>query len=64
MEPSVDLVALVRARRIRWLRHMLRAEESYLMKKVVVGYIKDKAEGGYPAGSIHMESTHHRTAEE
>ena len=34
------------------------------MKKVVVGYIKDKAEVGYPAGSILMYSTHHRTAEE
>ena len=43
---------------------MLRAEESHLLKKVVVGYIKDKAEGGYPAGSILMESPHHRTAEE
>ena len=31
---------------------------------MVVGYVKYKAEGGYPAGSIHMESTHHRTAEE
>ena len=64
VEPSVDLVALVRAKRLRWLGHVLRAEESYLLKKVVVRYIKDKAEGGYPAGSILMESPHHRTAEE
>ena len=26
VEPSVDLVALVRARRLRWLVHVLRAE--------------------------------------
>ena len=26
--------------------------------------VKDKAEGGYPAKSILMESPHHRTAEE
>ena len=64
VEPSVDLVALVRARRLRWLGHVLRAEESYLLKKVVVGYIKDKSEGGYPAGSILVDSHHHRTAEE
>ena len=64
VDPSVDLVALVRARRLRWLGHVLRAEESYLMKKVVVGYVKDNAEGGYPAGSILMDSPHHRTAEE
>ena len=43
---------------------MLRAEESYLLKKVVVGYVRDKAEGGYPAGSILMDSPHHRTADE
>ena len=30
----------------------------------MVGYVKDKAEGGYPAGSILMDSPHHRTAEE
>ena len=64
MEPRVDLVSLVRASRLRWLGHVLRAEESYLQKKVVVGYVKDKAEGGYPAGSILMESPHHRNAEE
>ena len=43
VEPSLDLVALVRARRLRWLGHVLRAEESYLLNKVVVGYVKDKA---------------------
>ena len=63
VEPSVDLVALVRAKSLRWLGHVLRAEESYLLKKVVVVYIKDKAEGGYPSGSILMDSPHHRTAE-
>ena len=64
VEPSVNLVALVRARRLRWLGHVLRAEERYLLKKVVVGYVKDKAEGGYPSRSILMDSPHHRTAEE
>ena len=64
MDPRVDLVALVRARRLKWLRHVLRAEDSYLLKKVVLGYVKDKVEGGYPAGSILMDSPHHRTAEE
>ena len=43
---------------------MLREEESYLLKKVVVVYVKDKVEGGYPAGSILMDSPHHRTDEE
>ena len=61
---NVDLVALVRARMLRCLGHVLKAEESNLLKKVVVGYVKDKAEGGYPAGSILMDSPHHRTAEE
>ena len=64
VEPSMALVDLVRSRRLRWLGHVIRAEESYLLKKVVVGYFKEKVEGGYPAGSILMESPHHRTAEE
>ena len=42
---------------------MPRAEESYLLKKLVVGYVKHKTEGGYLAGSILMDSPHHRTAE-
>ena len=29
-----------------------------------MGYVKDKAEGGYPAGSILMNSPQQRTAEE
>ena len=41
---------------------MLRAEESCLLKKVVVGYVKYKADDGYPNGSILMESPHQRTA--
>ena len=64
MEPSLELVALMRARRLRWLGHVLRAEERYLLKKVVVGYVKYKAEGIYPAGSVIMDSPHHRTSEE
>ena len=44
--------------------HMLRSEESYLLKKVVVGYVKDKAESGYPDGYILMDLPHHRKAEE
>ena len=64
VEPSVDLMSLVRARRLRWLGHVLRVEETYLLKKVVVEYVKDKAEGGYPTGSILMDSPHHRNAEE
>ena len=43
---------------------MIRAEESYLLKKVVVGYVKEKAESGYPDGSILVDSPHHRTDEE
>ena len=54
----------MRARRLRWLGHVLRSEESYLLKKVLVGYFKDKAEGSYPAGSILVNSPHHRTSKE
>ena len=64
VDPSVDLVALMRSRRLIWLGQVLRTEERYLLKKVVVGYVKDKLESGYSAGSILMDSTHHRTAEE
>jgi hypothetical protein len=64
VEPSVDLVARVRAKRLRWLGHVLRAEDTYLLKKVVVGYIEEKVDCGYPTGSIVMDAPHHKTAEE
>ena len=37
--------------------HVLRAEETYLVRKVLVGYVQDKtAEGGQlPVGSLLMD---------
>ena len=55
----MDLVALVRARRLRWLGHVLRAEESYLMKKVVViinSHVSSKLPDLDPEPSIPQQS--------
>ena len=46
VDPSFNLVANVRAKRLRWLGHVLREGESHLVRRVLLGYnvIEDKAQ--------------------
>ena len=36
MEPSFDMLARLRSRRLRWAGHILRAEESNLLRRVLL----------------------------
>ena len=36
VDPTFDIVSKVRARRLRWLGHILRAHEGYLVRRVVL----------------------------
>ena len=63
--PSYDVVKKIRSRRLRWLGHVLREEETYLVRRVLLLYMADKLNtGGYPAGSILMDAPHHVTTED
>ena len=63
VDPSFNLVAKVRAKRLRWLGHVLREGESHLVRRVLLGYIEDKA-NKYPEGSIMMDAPSHSSAQE
>ena len=54
----------IRHRRLKWLGHVLREEETYLVRQVVIKYVEDKIDVGYPEGSILMDAPHHRTVED
>jgi hypothetical protein len=63
MDPSYNLVSKIRAKRLRWVGHVLREEESHLVRRVLVGYINEKVDK-YPEGSILMDAPKHSSAEE
>ena len=64
-EPSLELKKMIRARRLRWVKHVLRAEETYLVRKLLVGYVQDKtAEGGQlTVGFLLMDCPANKTAD-
>ena len=57
---------MIRASRLRWVGHVLRAEEPYLVRKVLVSYMQYKtAEGGQlPVGSLLMDCPAYETADQ
>ena len=57
---------MIRASRLRWVGHVLRAEEPYLVRKVLVSYMQYKtAEGGQlPVGSLLMDFPAYETADQ
>ena len=49
--PSYNVTNKIRSRRLQWLGHVLREEETYLVRRVLLTYMQDKLDsGGYPAG--------------
>ena len=65
-EPSFALTKVIRASRLRWVGHVLRAEETYLVRKVLVGYLQDKTTGGgqLPVGSLLMDCPAYEIADQ
>ena len=57
---------MIRASRLRWVGHVQRAEETYLVRKVLVGYVQYKtAKGGQlPVGSLLMDCPAYYTADQ
>ena len=57
---------MIIASRLRWVGHVLRAEEPYLVRKVLVSYVQYKtAEGGQlPVGSLLMDCPSYETADQ
>ena len=57
--PSVDLVSALRVRRLRWLGHVLRMDDSRLVKRVFMA-----TEQPYKKGSIFTDAPEHTTTVE
>jgi hypothetical protein len=56
VEPSFDLLARLRARRLRWAGHILRSEESNLLRRVLLAQAAKELEAGRrAAGGLLMD---------
>jgi hypothetical protein len=56
VEPTFDLVSRLRSRRLRWAGHILRLEESNLMRKVLLASVELGLESGREQGGILMDA--------
>ena len=53
MDPSFDLVARLRSRRLRWAGHILRLEEASLIRRMLIATVeRDLVEGRRHAGGL------------
>ena len=59
VSPTLDLGLVLRKRRLRWLGHILRMDDTRLVRRVVMSIVKP-----YPEGSIMMDAPQHDSIEE
>ena len=65
VDPSFDLVARLRSRRLRWAGHILRQEETSLLRRVFVAQLRQALEeGGIRPGSLLMDAPALETVEQ
>ena len=65
VDPSFDLVARLRSRRLRWAGHILRQEETSLLRRVFLAQLEQALEqGGIRPGSLIMDAPPFETVEE
>ena len=64
--PTFDLLASILSRRQKWLGHILRSEEAFLPRRVLLGEVKEHKEKGlkYKHGSLLSEAPSHESCEE
>jgi hypothetical protein len=57
VDPTFDLLSRLRSRRLRWAGHILRMEESNLMRKVLLASVELGLESGQERGGILMDAS-------
>ena len=62
-QPDWDLIAELRARRLQWVGHILRQEESSLVRQVLL-HFNTIYPHGYPEGSLLMDAPRHNAVSE
>ena len=56
VEPSFDLIARLRARRLRWAGHILRLEEDSLLRRVLMAQAEQELAEGRSEGALLMDA--------
>jgi exonuclease III/uncharacterized C2H2 Zn-finger protein len=66
VSPTFDLVASILSRRQKWLGHVLRADEAFLARRVLLGEVQEHKETGrqYKQGTLLAEAPEHASVEE
>ena len=64
--PTFDLVASILSRRQKWIGHVLRSEEAFLARRVMLGEVQEHKANGlcYKAGTLLSEAPQHSSVEE
>ena len=62
--PTFDLVTALRARRLRWLGHILRMPEERLIRQVALRQGTPATNKAIPAGGLFMDAPEHSTVPE
>ena len=57
--PAVDLVAMLRVRRLRWVGHVLRMDESRRLRQLLLKFDSIYPDNNYPDGSVLMDAPAH-----
>ena len=65
MDPSFDLVARLRSRRLRWAGHILRQKETSLLRRVFLAQLEQELEeGGIRPGGLLMDAPDFESVEQ
>ncbi len=59
--PAVDLVAMLQVRRLRWVGHVLRMDESRRLRQVLLKFDSIYPDNNYPDGSVLMNAPPHES---
>ena len=62
--PTIDLPKKLRARRLRWAGHVLRLDETHLVKRTLLARAEKFSGGSYPAGFVLAEAPAHASKDE
>ena len=62
--PTIDLPKKLRVRRLRWTGHVLRLEETHLVRRTLLARAEKISGGSYPAGFVLAEAPAHASTDE
>ena len=64
VDPSVDLVGIIRKKRLKYVGHVLRREPQYLVRRVIIIKAQAELEGGRSGSSILMDAPMYSSTQE